>query len=84
MSRQRFAFIALQNPILAQWIAFAGDQAMDGIKPQMVMIIEIFVTQHQAMKPLTDQFLDAMFYITLVTVIEEAAGKIPDQAVVAL
>ena len=50
----------------------------------MVMIIEIFVTQHRAMKPLTDQFLDAMFYITLVTVIEEAAGKIPDQAVVAL
>ena len=40
---------------------------MDGIKPQMVMIIEIFVTQHQAMEPLTDQFLNAMFDITLVT-----------------
>jgi hypothetical protein len=27
VSRQRFAFIALQIPILAQWIAFADDQA---------------------------------------------------------
>ena len=76
MSRQRFAFIALQNPILSEWIALAGDQSMDGITPQMVMIIEIFVPQHQPMNPLTDQFLNAMFDITLVTVVDEAAGKI--------
>jgi hypothetical protein len=77
VSRQRFALIALQNPILSEWIALAGDQAMDGIKPQMVMIIEIFVAQHQAMNPLTDKLHNAMFDITLVTVIDEAAGKIP-------
>ena len=77
MSRQSFALIAFQYPILSEWIALAGDQAMDGIKPQMVMIIEIFVAKHQAMNPLADKFLNAVFDITLVTVIDEAAGKIP-------
>jgi hypothetical protein len=41
------------------------------------MIIEIFVAKHQAVNPLTDKFLNTVFDITLVTVIEEAAGKIP-------
>ena len=77
MSRQSFALIEFQYPILSEWIALAGDQAMDGIKPQMVMIIEIFVPKHQAMNPLADKFLNAVFDITLVTVIDEAAGKIP-------
>src|SRR5271165_925717 len=57
VSRQSFALIAFQYPILSEWIALAGDQAMDGIKPQMVMIIEIFVAKHQAMNPLADKFL---------------------------
>ena len=54
MSRQSLALISVKYPILSEWIALAGDQAMDGIKPQMVMIIEIFVAKHQTMNPLTD------------------------------
>src|SRR5271166_3712250 len=77
VSRQSFALIAFQYPILSEWIALAGDQAMDGIKPQMVMIIEIFVAKHQAMNPLADKFLNAVFDITLVTVIDEASRKNP-------
>jgi hypothetical protein len=38
-SGKRFALIALQYPILSEWIALAVDQPMDRIKPQMVMII---------------------------------------------
>src|SRR5271165_3582774 len=33
LSSQRFALIALQDPIPSEWIALAGDQPMDGIKP---------------------------------------------------
>jgi hypothetical protein len=40
---KRFALIALQYPILPEWIAFAGDQSMNRITPQMVMIVEVFV-----------------------------------------
>src|ERR1700757_3559577 len=76
---QRFALIALQDPISPEWIALAGDQAMDGIKPQMVMIIEIFVAQDQAMNPLTDKLLNAVFDITRVTVVDETFGKISQQ-----
>jgi hypothetical protein len=45
MSRKRFAFMTLQEPILPKWIAFATDQSMDRIPPQMFMIIKIFIAQ---------------------------------------
>jgi len=57
---------------------------MDRIKPQMVMIIEIFVAQDQAMNPLTDKLLNAVFDITRVTVVDETFGKISQQTAVAL
>ena len=56
---------------------------MDGIKTQMIMIVEILVPQDQAMDPLTNQFLNAVFDITLVTVVDETAGKISQQRVIA-
>jgi hypothetical protein len=77
MGGQRFAFIALQYPILPQGIALAGDQSMDRITPQTVMIVEVFVAQHQAMNALTDQLLNAVFNKALVTVVDKTAGKIP-------
>jgi hypothetical protein len=46
MSRKRFAFMTLQEPILPKWIAFATDQSMDRIPPQMFMIIKIFIAQY--------------------------------------
>jgi hypothetical protein len=57
---------------------------MDRIASQMVMIIEIFVAQDQAVDPLAHQLLDAMFNVTLVTVVDETAGKIPQQTAAAL
>jgi hypothetical protein len=53
VSGKRFAFIALQNPILPKWIPFATDQSMDRVAPQIVMIIEVFIAQHQTIDPLT-------------------------------
>ena len=76
VSGQRFTFIALQEPILPVGIALADNQSMDRITSQMVMIIEIFVAQNQAMNPLTDKLLNAVFDKTLVTVVDKTAGKI--------
>lgn len=42
----------------------------------MIVIIEIFVA-HQALNPLADKVLNTMFDITLITTIDETAGKIP-------
>jgi hypothetical protein len=60
MSRQGFALIALQHPILPQWIALTADQSMDRITPQMVVIIEIFVAKYQTINPLAHQLLDVV------------------------
>jgi hypothetical protein len=57
-------------------IALAANQSMDRITPQVVMIVEIFLSESQPMNALTDQFLHAMFDVALVTVVNETAGKI--------
>jgi hypothetical protein len=51
VSRQGFALIALQDPILPQRIAFTADQSMDWIAPQMVVIIEVFTAKDQIINP---------------------------------
>jgi hypothetical protein len=48
VSSQRFALNVLQYPILPEWIALAANQSIDGTKPQIVVIIEIFVAEDQA------------------------------------
>ena len=57
---------------------------MDRIAPQVVVIVEILVSEHQAMYALTNKLLNAVFDIALVTVVNEAAGKISYQTAVAL
>jgi acetolactate synthase regulatory subunit len=49
---------------------------MNRIAPQVIMIVEIFVPQDQAMNALTDQFSHAMFDVALVSVVNETAGDI--------
>ena len=72
------------DPILSERIVLAGDQTMDRIQPQLVMTIEIFVAQDQAMNPLTEKFLNAVFDLALVTVVHETLAKISQQPAVAL
>ena len=74
MSRKGFTFIAFQHPILPKWIPFTTDQSMDRVAPQMVMIIKVLVAQYQAIDPLTQQLLNAMFNIALVPVVDETAA----------
>ena len=47
------------------------------------MTIEIFVAQDQAMNPLTEKFLNAVFDLALVTVVDETPAKISQQPAVA-
>jgi hypothetical protein len=47
---------------------------MDRVAPQMVMIIEVFIAQHQAIDALTKELLKAMFYIARVGVVDETAA----------
>jgi len=65
--RLELTFVALQDPILSERIALSANQSMDRISPQVIMIVEIFVSEHQPMNALTDHFLHAMFDVALVT-----------------
>ena len=56
---------------------------MDWIPPQVVVIIEIFVAEHQSVNALTNKLLNTMFDIALVTVVDETVGKISHQTAVA-
>jgi len=49
--------------------------AMDRIVSQLVMVVEIFVTQRQSVNPLGNQVVDGMFDQFGVTVIGEASGE---------
>ena len=40
----------------------------------MVMIIEVFIAQHQTIDPPTKKLLNAMFNIALVPVVDETAA----------
>jgi hypothetical protein len=42
----------------------------------MVMIVEVFVAQYQAVNPLTDKLPNAVLNITRVTVVDETVRKI--------
>ena len=48
---------------------------MDRITPQIVVIVEILVSQHQSMYALTNKLLNTVFDIALGTVVNETAGK---------
>ena len=43
----------------------------------MVMIIEVFIAQHQTIDPATKELLNPMFNITLVPIVGETAQRFP-------
>ena len=76
VGRQGFAFVALQNSILAQRIAFAGKQAMQRIAPQFIMIIEVLVAQYQTINPLANEAVHGVFDEALVSSINKTFGEL--------
>jgi hypothetical protein len=47
---------------------------MDRVAPQIIMIVEVLVAQYQAIDPLAQELLNAMFNIALVPVVDETAA----------
>jgi hypothetical protein len=47
------------------------------------MVIEVFVTQHQPLNALAEQFLYAMLDVARVPVVDETVGQIPQEPAVA-
>jgi hypothetical protein len=84
VSGQRLARIARLQAILTQRIAFAAQHGLQRIASQVVVIVESFVAQDQAVNALADQLLHAVLNITRVAVVHEPVGHLPQQTTVAL
>jgi hypothetical protein len=83
VSGQGLAGIARLHAILTEGIAFATKHGVQRITSQVVVIVEVFVAQHQAVKALAEQFLHAMFDLPRIAVVDETGGQIPQDPAMA-
>ena len=76
---QRFALLVLA-PFLGQRIGLAGGHGQQRVTAQEVVVVEVLITQRQAVNPLGDQFLDRMLDEQWVAVITKAGGHLAAEA----
>ena len=65
----------LMQPIQAEGIALVASHGQQRIQAQPIMIIEVFVTQSQAVEPLGHQLLDRVIGITQIAPVSEAGRQ---------
>ena len=75
LARQCLAPVLLPLPLLAQGIFFAAHRGQQRIRTQLIMVIEIFVTQGQPVNALAQQIQHRMLDQLFIPVIHEALGK---------
>lgn len=71
-------FEAIQGAFAGQGLlglAFAGEEAEEGIVAPLVVIVEIFVAEGEAVDALGEQLLDGVLDVARVAVIVEAGGE---------
>ena len=66
--------------LLAFEVLFATQQGQQRVGPQLIVIVEILITQHQPVDALGDQFSHAVFDLPGLPMIPEAAGELPQDA----
>ena len=56
-------------------VGFTGEEAEEGIMAEMVVIVEVFVTEGEGVNPLGEHFFDGVVDVALVAAIREAGGE---------
>jgi hypothetical protein len=79
LARQRFAAVALAQALAALGIVLGDQHGHEGVMPQLVVVVEIFVAQAQTEDALLDQFGQGVFDEVRVAAICETAGKLFDK-----
>ena len=67
-------------PIVTQRIGLTHEYGQHRIVPQVVMVVEVFITECQTVDPLGEELFDGMLDPVGITVIGVAGGKLPDDA----
>jgi hypothetical protein len=78
LARQWLAPVPLPLPGLTSGIDLANDRGEQGIAPEVVVIVEVFVSQRQGVDTLGHKFLDRVFNQVGITMVGETGGELPD------
>jgi hypothetical protein len=78
LARQRFATVPFPHPFLPQRILFAHQHRQQWIVTQLIVIVEVFVAQREAVDALAQQLQHRVFDLLRVTVVDETLGELPN------
>src|SRR5262249_51833332 len=80
LAGQRLTAIPRSVPGLAGGVAFADDGGQQGIVAEIVVVVEIFVSQGQAIDALSDELLEGVFDELGIAMVGETGGELADDA----
>src|SRR3974377_889188 len=78
LAGQSLTLVSLPDSRLTGRIHLSHDSCQQGIAPQIIMVIEVFIAQSQGVNPLSDEMLKRVLDEFRVTVVSEAGGKLTD------
>ena len=79
LAGQWLAPVAWVQPLVACHIAFTDQRRQQGIGPQLVVIVQVFIAQGQGEHPLLDQLLDRVFDQIRIAEIIKTASQVREQ-----
>jgi hypothetical protein len=80
LSRQRLAPVLFHAPVISFHIFLAHHYRQCGVRPQLIVIVEIFIAQTQSIGPLSDQFLDRELDESRIAIISKTRRESPDDS----
>ena len=79
LASQRFAAILPAGTIFPSRILLTDQHAQQRIVPELVMVVEVFISQRQSVNPLGDQVVDRMLDRFGITVIGQVIAYKADR-----
>ena len=78
LAGQGLAFVAFPEPVLAGGIFLSHDGCQQGIVPQVIVVVEVFVAQGQGIDSLGYEMFKGVLDELGVTMIGKASGELPN------
>jgi len=80
LAGQRFSAVLLDATVFSFHIFFTNHYGHCRIAPQLIMIVQIFISQIDSIHALPHQFLNREFYESRISVVPETRRKPPDDS----
>ncbi len=80
LASQSFASVAGSHAAVPRGVRLLDQHRQQRIVPQLIVVVEVLVSQGQPIDPLRDEFQDRMFHELWIAVIAEAASQLTQDA----